>query len=300
MKGVANHCMTVSDLQDIFDCAIYSQLSERDHGGSRSIDVISRSCVPDWQPTIEARFGDLTSGGAYEGIDIAPSTGAINCDDEEEEDEMTFFPNVIEQTHRGERAWDIFSRLLKDRIIMLGSPITDMVANSITAQLLFLESESPEKDIQIYVNSPGGSVTAGLAIYDTIQHVRCPVSTICMGQAASMGAVLLCSGTKGKRYALPSSRILIHQPLISGGGISGQAIDIDLQAKEIMRMRRYLNELLARHTGQSVEQLEKDTDRDNIMSAEDAVKYGLIDEVIHRPKEGHPGFTPSESAPISE
>lgn len=213
---------------------------------------------------------------------------------------MTFFPNVIEQTHRGERAWDIFSRLLKDRIIMLGSPITDMVANSITAQLLFLESESPEKDIQIYVNSPGGSVTAGLAIYDTIQHVRCPVSTICMGQAASMGAVLLCSGTKGKRYALPSSRILIHQPLISGGGISGQAIDIDLQAKEIMRMRRYLNELLARHTGQSVEQLEKDTDRDNIMSAEDAVKYGLIDEVIHRPKEGHPGFTPSENAPISE
>ena len=222
-------------------------------------------------------------------LDITSTVGSWfeQCDSEDD-DEMTFFPNVIEQTHRGERAWDIFSRLLKDRIAILGSAVTDMVANSIIAQLLFLEGESPEQDIQIYINSPGGSVTAGTAIYDTIQHVRCPVSTICIGQAASMGAVLLCAGTKGKRYSLPNSRILIHQPLISGGGISGQAIDIDLQAKEIMRMRRILNEILAKHTGQTVERIEKDTDRDNIMSADEAVKYGLVDEVIRRTKEGHP------------
>ena len=222
-------------------------------------------------------------------LDITSTVGSWfeQCD-AEDDDEMTVFPNVIEQTHRGERAWDIFSRLLKDRIVILGSAVTDMVANSIIAQLLFLEGESPEKDIQIYINSPGGSVTAGMAIYDTIQHVRCPVSTICIGQAASMGAVLLCAGTKGKRYSLPNSRILIHQPLISGGGISGQAIDIDLQAKEIMRMRRILNEILAKHTGQTVERIEKDTDRDNIMSADEAVKYGLVDEVIRRTKEGHP------------
>ncbi len=210
----------------------------------------------------------------------------------EDEDEMTFFPNVIEQTHRGERAWDIFSRLLKDRIVILGSSVTDMVANSIIAQLLFLESENPEKDIQIYINSPGGSVTAGMAIYDTIQHVRCPVSTICIGQAASMGAVLLCSGTKGKRYSLPNSRILIHQPLISGGGISGQATDIDLQAKEILRMRKVLNEILSRHSGQTIERIEKDTDRDYIMSADEAVAYGLVDEVIRRQKDGHPENLP--------
>ena len=222
-------------------------------------------------------------------LDITSTVGSWfeQCDSEDD-DEMTFFPNVIEQTHRGERAWDIFSRLLKDRIVILGSAVTDMVANSIIAQLLFLEGESPEKDIQIYINSPGGSVTAGMAIYDTIQHVRCPVSTICIGQAASMGAVLLCAGTKGKRYSLPNRRILILQPLISGGGISGQAIDIDLQAKEIMRMRRILNEILAKHTGQTVERIEKDTDRDNIMSADEAVKYGLVDEVIRRTKEGHP------------
>ncbi len=213
----------------------------------------------------------------------------------EDDDEMTFFPNVIEQTHRGERAWDIFSRLLKDRIVILGSSVTDMVANSIIAQLLFLESENPEKDIQIYINSPGGSVTAGMAIYDTIQHVRCPVSTICIGQAASMGAVLLCAGTKGKRYSLPNSRILIHQPLISGGGISGQATDIDLQAKEILRMRRVLNEILSRHSGQTIERIEKDTDRDYIMSADEAKTYGLIDEVIRRQKDGHP-----ENLPFSE
>lgn len=212
--------------------------------------------------------------------------------DMEDDDEMTFFPNVIEQTHRGERAWDIFSRLLKDRIVILGSSVTDMVANSIIAQLLFLESENPEKDIQIYINSPGGSVTAGMAIYDTIQHVRCPVSTICIGQAASMGAVLLCSGTKGKRYSLPNSRILIHQPLITGGGISGQATDIDLQAKEILRMRKVLNEILSRHSGQTIERIEKDTDRDYIMSADEAKTYGLIDEVIRRNKEGHPENLP--------
>ena len=219
---------------------------------------------------------------------------SVDVQDMEDDDEMTFFPNVIEQTHRGERAWDIFSRLLKDRIIILGSSVTDMVANSIIAQLLFLESENPEKDIQIYINSPGGSVTAGMAIYDTIQHVRCPVSTICIGQAASMGAVLLCAGTKGKRYSLPNSRILIHQPLISGGGISGQATDIDLQAKEILRMRRVLNEILSRHSGQTIERIEKDTDRDYIMSADEAKTYGLIDEVIRRQKDGH-----TENIPFS-
>ena len=211
---------------------------------------------------------------------------SMDVQDMEDDDEMTFFPNVIEQTHRGERAWDIFSRLLKDRIIILGSSVTDMVANSIIAQLLFLESENPEKDIQIYINSPGGSVTAGMAIYDTIQHVRCPVSTICIG---------LCAGTKGKRYSLPNSRILIHQPLISGGGISGQATDIDLQAKEILRMRRVLNEILSRHSGQTIERIEKDTDRDYIMSADEAKTYGLIDEVIRRQKDGHP-----ENLPFSE
>lgn len=209
-----------------------------------------------------------------------------------EDQEMTFFPNVIEQTHRGERAWDIFSRLLKDRIIFLGSSISDMVANSIIAQLLFLESENPEKDVQIYINSPGGSVTAGMAIYDTIQHVRCPVSTICIGQAASMGAVLLASGTKGKRYSLSNSRILIHQPLISGGGISGQASDIDLQAKEILRMRSVLNEILSRHSGQTIERIEKDTDRDYIMSSDEAKAYGIVDEVIRRSKDGHPENVP--------
>lgn len=227
-------------------------------------------------------------------LDIMDIFG-MDVQDMEDDDEMTFFPNVIEQTHRGERAWDIFSRLLKDRIIILGSSVTDMVANSIIAQLLFLESENPEKDIQIYINSPGGSVTAGMAIYDTIQHVRCPVSTICIGQAASMGAVLLCAGTKGKRYSLPNSRILIHQPLISGGGISGQATDIDLQAKEILRMRRVLNEILSRHSGQTIERIEKDTDRDYIMSADEAKTYGLIDEVIRRQKDGHP-----ENLPFSE
>jgi ATP-dependent Clp protease, protease subunit len=186
-------------------------------------------------------------------------------------------PTVIEQTHRGERGWDIFSRLLKDRIIFLGTAINDDVANIVIAQLLFLESEDPDKDIMLYVNSPGGHVTAGLAIYDTLQYVRCPVVTICMGQAASMGALLLSAGTRGKRFSLPHSRILIHQPL---GGFSGQATDIDIQAKEILRTRERLNEILARHTSQPIEKVRNDTDRDYFMSAIEAKEYGIIDDVI--------------------
>ncbi|MBX3076660.1 ATP-dependent Clp endopeptidase proteolytic subunit ClpP [Candidatus Obscuribacterales bacterium] len=192
---------------------------------------------------------------------------------------QAFFPTVIETTARSERAMDIFSRLLRERIVFLGFPIDDMIANTIVAQLLLLEGEDPEKDIRVYINSPGGSVTAGLAIYDTIQHIRCDVVTICLGQAASMGAFLLAAGTKGKRMALPHSRILIHQPL---GGASGQATDIEIQAREILRIKRQLNELLAMHTGQSVKTIEKDTDRDNIMTAEEAKGYGLVDQVIQK------------------
>ncbi|WP_457622479.1 ATP-dependent Clp endopeptidase proteolytic subunit ClpP [Persephonella sp.] len=188
-------------------------------------------------------------------------------------------PIVIEQTPRGERAYDIYSRLLKDRIIMLGFPIDDHIANLIIAQLLFLESEDPEKDIYMYINSPGGVVTSGLAIYDTMRYIKPDVVTICMGQAASMGAFLLSAGTKGKRYALPSSRIMIHQPL---GGFQGQATDIEIHAKEILRLKRYLNEKLAEHTGQPIEKIEQDTERDFFMSAQDAVEYGLIDKVIEK------------------
>ncbi|HZH17161.1 MAG TPA: ATP-dependent Clp endopeptidase proteolytic subunit ClpP [Archangium sp.] len=188
-------------------------------------------------------------------------------------------PFVIETTHRGERAYDLYSRLLKDRIIMLGTPVNDDVANIIVAQLLFLESEDPDKGINLYINSPGGSVTAGLAIYDTMQYVKCPVSTICVGQAASMGALLLLAGAKGKRYALPNSRIMIHQPL---GGAQGQATDIDIQAKEILRLRAYINGLIVKHTGHTIERIEKDTERDYFMSAEDARQYGLIDEVVEK------------------
>ncbi|MYA97152.1 MAG: ATP-dependent Clp endopeptidase proteolytic subunit ClpP [Nitrospinae bacterium] len=184
---------------------------------------------------------------------------------------------VVEQTNRGERAYDIYSRLLKERIIFLGTAIDDTIANLVTAQLLFLEAEEPERDIAMYVNSPGGTVTAGLAIYDTMQYIKPDVSTICIGQAASMGALLLTAGAKGKRYALPNSRILIHQPL---GGVQGQASDIDIQAREILRMREELNEILARHTGQPIKQIEKDTDRDNFMTAEQAKDYGLLDDVI--------------------
>lgn len=186
-------------------------------------------------------------------------------------------PTVIEQTHRGERGWDIFSRLLKDRIIFLGGQVADEMANTVIAQMLFLESEDPDKDIMLYINSPGGVVTAGLAIYDTMQHVKCDVSTICMGQAASMGALLLAAGAAGKRFSLPHARILIHQPL---GGFSGQASDIDIQAQEILRTRERLNQILSKHTGKDIEKVRKDTDRDYYLSAEESKEYGLIDEVL--------------------
>lgn len=186
-------------------------------------------------------------------------------------------PMVVEQTGRGERAYDIFSRLLKDRIVFLGTEINDEIANLVIAQMLFLESEDPEKDIHFYINSPGGTVSAGLAIYDTMQYIRPPVSTLCLGQAASMAAVLLCSGEKGKRYALPYARIMIHQPL---GGAQGQATDIDIQAREILRVREQLNNIIAKHTGQSIKKIEKDTDRDFFMTSKQAVEYGIVDEVI--------------------
>jgi ATP-dependent Clp protease protease subunit len=186
-------------------------------------------------------------------------------------------PYVVEQTHRGERSYDIYSRLLKDRIIMLGTEIDDEVANVVVAQMLFLESEDPDKDINIYVNSPGGSVTAGLAIYDTMQYVKPAVSTICVGQAASMGALLLLAGAKGKRFALPNARIMLHQPM---GGTKGQATDIDIQAREILRMKAKLNEIVMKHSGQSLERIERDTDRDFYMGPLEAKQYGIIDEVV--------------------
>jgi len=190
---------------------------------------------------------------------------------------MIPYPTVIEQTHRGERAYDLYSRLLKDRIVFLGTPVDDDVANIIVAQMLFLESEDPDKDINLYINSPGGSVTSGLAIYDTMQYVKCQVSTICMGQAASMGALLLTAGAKGKRYSLPHSRIMIHQP---SGGFGGQASDIELHAKEILRLKAKLNEIMQKHTGQPLDRIDKDTDRDYFMGAGEAKEYGLIDEVV--------------------
>jgi ATP-dependent Clp protease, protease subunit len=190
---------------------------------------------------------------------------------------MNFIPMVVEQTGRGERAYDIYSRLLKERIIFLGSVVTDEVANVITAQLLFLESEDPEREIFFYINSPGGSVTAGLAIYDTMQYVRPQISTLCVGQAASMAAILLAAGSKGKRFALPHSRIMIHQPL---GGFQGQATDIDIHAREILRMREELNNILMKHTGQGLKKIEKDTDRDMFLSGKQAQEYGLVDDVI--------------------
>lgn len=195
-----------------------------------------------------------------------------------------YVPMVIEKTSYGERAYDIYSRLLKDRIVFLGGPINDDVANSVVAQLLFLESEDPDKDIHLYINSPGGIVTAGLAIYDTMQYIKPDVSTICIGQAASMGSLLLTSGTKGKRFALPLARIMIHQPL---GGASGQSTDIQIQAREILRLREVGNDILCRHTGQPREKVMADTERDNFMTAEDAKAYGLIDDVISRPPKGN-------------
>ncbi len=188
-------------------------------------------------------------------------------------------PMVIEQTNRGERAYDIYSRLLKDRIIFIGTPIDDTIANLIIAQLLFLESEDPDKDIHVYINSPGGVVTAGLAIYDTMQYVKPKISTLCMGQAASMGSLLLCAGTKGKRFALPHSRIMLHQPL---GGFQGQAADIEIHAKEILKMREELNQIYVRHTGQPVDKIRHDTDRDFFLSGEEAKGYGLVDEIVTR------------------
>ena len=191
-------------------------------------------------------------------------------------------PMVIESTNRGERAYDIYSRLLKDRIIFLGAPIDDVFSNLIIAQLLFLEAEDPEKDINLYINSPGGSVTAGLGIYDTMQYVKPPITTICLGQAASMGALLLAAGTKGKRYALPNARVMIHQPM---GGFQGQATEIDIHAREILKIRERLNQIMAEHTGQSLDKISQDTERDYFMSGTEAKDYGLIDEVIVRASE---------------
>jgi ATP-dependent Clp protease, protease subunit len=193
---------------------------------------------------------------------------------------MNYVPMVVERSNRGERAYDIYSRLLKDRIVFIGGPIDDNVANVVVAQLLFLESEDPDKDIHLYINSPGGVVTAGLAIYDTMQYIKPDVSTICIGQAASMGSLLLTAGAKGKRFALPLARIMIHQPL---GGAQGQSTDIQIQAREILRLREVGNDILVRHTGQDRDKVQLDTERDNFMSAEEAKAYGLIDEVITRP-----------------
>ncbi|HWG36265.1 MAG TPA: ATP-dependent Clp endopeptidase proteolytic subunit ClpP [Terriglobales bacterium] len=195
---------------------------------------------------------------------------------------MSLVPMVVEQTPRGERAYDIYSRLLRDNIIFIGTPIDDNVANLVTAQLLFLEAEDPEKDISLYINSPGGSITAGLAIYDTMQFIRPDVTTICIGQAASMAATLLAAGAKGKRFALPTSRVLIHQP--SMGGLSGQATDIDIHAREILRLRQITNEILVKHTGQELAKIEKDVERDFIMTAAQAKDYGIVDDIIFKHK----------------
>ncbi len=192
-------------------------------------------------------------------------------------------PNVVETTHRGERAWDIYSRLLKDRIIFLGTPVNDDVANAIIAQLLFLESEDPDKEITLYINSPGGVITSGLAIYDTMRYIRCPVATVCLGQAASMGAFLLAAGEKGMRRALPHSRVMIHQPL---GGFQGQATDIEIHARETIKLKKKLNEILAERTGQTVDKIREDTERDKFLTADEAKDYGLIDEVIQPRKKG--------------
>lgn len=191
-------------------------------------------------------------------------------------------PMVVEQTNRGERSYDIYSRLLKDRIIFLGGPIDETVANLVVAQLLFLEAEDPEKDVFLYINSPGGSITAGMAIYDTMQYIRADVQTICIGMAASMGAFLLAAGAKGKRIALPNSEILIHQPLIAGSGLSGQATEIEIHAKQLLKIKSKLNTILAERTGQPLDRVEKDTDRDYYMSAEEAKEYGLVDQILEK------------------
>jgi ATP-dependent Clp protease protease subunit len=195
---------------------------------------------------------------------------------------LTLIPMVVEQTNRGERAYDIYSRLLRDNIIFIGTPIDDNIANLVTAQLLFLEAEDPDKDVSLYINSPGGVVTAGMAIYDTMQFIRPDVATICIGQAASVAALLLASGTPGKRYALPNARVLIHQPTI--GGLSGQATDIDIHAREILRIRASLNEIMSKHTSQPIEKIERDVERDFWMSAQQAREYGILDEIIYKHK----------------
>jgi ATP-dependent Clp protease, protease subunit len=197
---------------------------------------------------------------------------------EEEEPARIPMPFVVETTHRGERTWDVYSRLLKDRIVFLGTEVNAQVANLIIAQLLFLESDDPDRDITLYINSPGGAITAGLAIYDTMQYVRCPVSTVVLGQAASMGALLLCAGAAGRRRSLPSSRVMIHQPM---GGFQGQQSDIEIHAREILTMRQRVNEIMAAHTGQSVDKIRADTERDRYLNASEAKEYGLVDEVIH-------------------
>src|SRR5437868_2208714 len=217
--------------------------------------------------------GSSGSGGGSPRAGFGPEHGSF------------IIPTVIEQTHRGERGWDIFSRLLKDRIIFMGTQVDDTIANVVIAQMLFLESEDPDKDIMMYINSPGGLVTAGLAIYDTMQYVRCDVATFCMGQASSMGAFLLAAGAKGKRYALPNSRILIHQPL---GGFQGQASDIEIHAKEMLRTRETLNRLYSQHTGQPIEWVRENTDRDRFLSAQEAKEYGLIDDILIKKKEIEP------------
>jgi ATP-dependent Clp protease, protease subunit len=201
----------------------------------------------------------------------------------EEPQDLGLIPMVIEQSGRGERAYDIYSRLLKERVVFLVGPVNEITANLIVAQLLFLESENPDKDIFFYINSPGGSVSAGLAIYDTMQFVKPDLSTLCVGQAASMGALLLAAGGKGKRFALPNSRVMIHQPM---GGFSGQASDVEIHAREILFLRSRLNEILGKHTGQTVETIAKDTDRDNFLSSEDAVKYGIVDKVLTKREPG--------------
>jgi len=197
---------------------------------------------------------------------------------------MALVPMVVEQTSRGERAYDIYSRLLRDNIVFIGTPIDDTIANLVIAQMLFLAAEDPEKDIQLYINSPGGSITSGMAIYDTMQFVKNDIMTICIGQAASMAAVLLAAGTTKKRFALPNSRILIHQPHIMGGGISGQATDIDIHAREILRMREIMNNIMAKHTGQKMEKVEKDVERDFIMNAQQSKDYGIVDDIIYKHK----------------
>src|SRR5438094_3711616 len=229
-------------------------------------------------------FIESESERKTDGVRRADGSELVNWDKNNSEvRDLGLIPMVIEQSGRGERAYDIYSRLLKERVVFLVGPVTEITANLIVAQLLFLESENPDKDIFFYINSPGGAVTAGLAIYDTMQYVRPQISTVCVGQAASMGAVLLAAGTKGKRFALPHSRIMIHQPL---GGFQGQAADIDIQAREILRMREELNNILMKHTGQSLKKIEKDTDRDMFLSGKQAQEYGLVDEVIAARPEG--------------